>query len=689
VASQVEVKTDYIKLVGGTDEVTAPLQRSTGTIRFGQNFEALTRGGYVRERGRERFDGRPRPSDATFDLVQVSFVAPIAVGDVVTGQTSTQTARVIAVVDNTSHHYIMVTKVSGNFVLGENLTVAAAVKAVVIEPNARGVAPTKRLKAQYKHLAAEVYRADILAVPGEGPVRGVVEYKDVVYAFRNAVGGASCVMYKSTATGWAVVPIGRQMSFTSGGPFEVLSTQTITGATSGATATVSRVILLSGTWAGADAAGILMLTGQTGNFGAENLNVGGNLNVATVAANSVQVSFAPNGKFEFVIENFGGAAGTSYVYGADGKNKGFEFDGTNVVQISTGMAVDNPTHVVGYKYHLCFSFGSSFQHSASGRPFIWSPVLGAAELAVGDPITGMAWQPGNVVGGALAIFSRNRTHILYGTGVGDWNLVAYRREVGAYEYTIQDVGMTVFLDDRGITEFRTVQEYGNFAHATLSDSVRNSVNAIRKLATCSCVCRDKNQYRIFFSDGSAYYITFSGHKSVGIMKMFCHTPANVAWGGEAPNGDERIYLGGMDGFVYQMEKGTSCDGDKIEAFFNLSYNFEKSPRYDKHYRDLTLEVKSDSYAEMTVGYSLGYGSGGVPQPVGQVTAISLSGESWDSGLTWDTLEWDGQSLLPATLDCRGEAENISLAVSISSEILEPFEITAVLLSYTPRRRLRA
>lgn len=686
--ASVPVQPDYIKLAGGTDEITPPFQRTTGTVRIGLNFEAIARGGYRRRCGDERFDGRPKPSDANYDFVRVNFTGTIIVNDVVTGATSTQTGKVIAVVDTTTAKYIIITKASGDFDVGESLEVAATARAVVVEVNARNAAPTPALNAWYKCLAAAVYRADIQKVPGEGPVRGVVEYNDVVYAFRNAVGGATCAIYKSSAGGWVAVALGREISFTSGGTFEILPAATITGATSGATAVVSRIVLTSGTWAAGTAAGRIIVTGQTGNFGAENLDVGANLNVATVAFNSVQLVLVPSGKYEFIIENFGGATGTRKVYGADGKNRGFEFDGTAYFPISTGMVVDTPTHVTGHKKHLCFSFGPSFQHSAPAQPFVWSAVLGAAEISTGDDITGMAWQPGNVAGGALALFCRNRTDILYGSGVGDWQLVSYRQELGAYPYTIQDVGQTVTLDDRGITEFLTAQEYGNFSHNTLSDRVRDSINAIRGLSTCSCVCRDKNQYRLFFSDGSRYYLTFEGKKSAGVMKMSSPYSAFVAWSGETVNGDERLYMGGADGYVYEMEKGTSADGAKIESFFDLSYNFQKSPRYDKHYRDITLEVQSNNFAAFSVGYSLGYGVIGVPQPVTQVVESDLSVTYWDSGLTWDEFYWDGMTLSPSVLDTRGDGENISLVVSSSSEMIEPFDITAVLINYTPRRRLR-
>ncbi|NIB43816.1 hypothetical protein HBA55_29710 [Pseudomaricurvus alkylphenolicus] len=45
-------------------------------------------------------------------------------------------------------------------------------------------------------------------IPGEGPVRGVWLYNGKVYGFRNAVGGATCVMHSSTGSGWTEVKAG-------------------------------------------------------------------------------------------------------------------------------------------------------------------------------------------------------------------------------------------------------------------------------------------------------------------------------------------------------------------------------------------------------------------------------------------------------------------------------------------------
>lgn len=76
-------------------------------------------------------------------------------------------------------------------------------------------------------------------------------------------------------------------TFTSGGTYQVVVGNTVTGATSGATGKVVGVTLTSGSWAAGNAAGTLRFKSTTGTFVAENLNVGANLNVATIASGGV------------------------------------------------------------------------------------------------------------------------------------------------------------------------------------------------------------------------------------------------------------------------------------------------------------------------------------------------------------------------------------------------------------------
>lgn len=83
--------------------------------------------------------------------------------------------------------------------------------------------------------------------------------------------------------------------FSSGGTTEIEVGDEITGATSGATARVKKILTASGTWAGGDAAGFLVLDVVVGTFGSENVYVSSDdatgINDATVTAN-VTSSFA-------------------------------------------------------------------------------------------------------------------------------------------------------------------------------------------------------------------------------------------------------------------------------------------------------------------------------------------------------------------------------------------------------------
>ena len=77
--------------------------------------------------------------------------------------------------------------------------------------------------------------------------------------------------------------VGYFVDFTSGGTASLVRGDQITGATSGSTATVELVKTTSGTWAGGNAAGYILLSTRSAAFQSENLNVVGKQNnIATI-----------------------------------------------------------------------------------------------------------------------------------------------------------------------------------------------------------------------------------------------------------------------------------------------------------------------------------------------------------------------------------------------------------------------
>lgn len=583
--------------------------------------------------------------------------------------------------------FLVITKATGLFKTG-NIDVSGSSVGTCVGPQIIDGAETPKLSAYYRNAAADIYRADITAVPGSGPVLGVVSYKDVVYAFRNHTDGLSTKMWKESTSGWSAVSLGYEIDFTSGGTYEIEEGDTITGATSTETATVERVIVTSGDWTTGDAAGRLILSSPSGAFESENLNVEANLNVATIGWDVSAITFSvPSGRFEFVITNFTGSTDTIRLYGVDGKNRGWEFDGSVFVPIETGMTTDNPRHIFEHKGHLFYSFLGSVQHSAPGDPYTWNVVIGAGEIGLGDTVTGFMSQPGSDGTATLAIFTRNSIAMLYGASVDDWLLVPFKKEAGAIEHTIQLISSTMMLDDRGLATLATSQNFGNFADATVSQKIQPWLTTRRSLATASCVLRDKNIYTLFFSDNSGLSVTLDNGKIKAMLPLELQHAVRCAWSSEWSDGVERAFFGDDDGYVHQLNKGTSFDGENISWTFSMAYNHSKSPTRTKRYRGLTLEVDGNGYSEFDFTYSLGYGNSDIAQPEVETSILSLVPSSWDS-FVWDSFFWDGTSLTPTYARLSGSAENISLIFKGESDYFDQIRFSGALLQYTPTREKR-
>lgn len=470
-------------------------------------------------------------------------------------------------------------------------------------------------------------------------------------------------------------------------PTEIMDGDTITGSISGASAVVKRVALSTGTWDD-NPAGSLFFASVTGGafVDGEAVKVGGVASVSTAGADAAIV-LKPGGRYQFQNKNFGGQASTLRMYGCDGVNRGFEFDGETFAPITTGMTVDAPAHLKIHKNQLFFAFESSLQHSGIGAPFTFDVIFGAAELAVGDTITAMLGVPGSDGTGAMAVFTTNSTSILYGNNPTDWNLVTYSEEAGAFPYTAQYVRDGIVLDSQGITTLAATQNFGNFNSAVVSDLISPFLANKVTTATGSCTVRQKNQYRLFLASGEAVYVTYAGNKILGMTTMYMPAAVSCITSMEGAGGTEEIYFGSPDGYVYQMDIGTSFDGERIEWNAALAFNHFGGPRRLKRFRKTAIEFMSVGYAEFNFTTSLAYGSGEFAAAAVSSHENSSNRLSWDN-FVWDQFYWDGLALLPAEADTNGTAENISLAFSGSSADFLPFTLSSAVVHFTEQRSLR-
>lgn len=654
-----------------------------GVVRQGVNFECGVTGGYTYLSGYERKDGRPSPSEQTGQILGVSAVAytPV-VGDAATDGTAT---GVVAYVNGTR---VGLCKISGTFSLGATLSAAGNVVGTINDLYAGPVTP--REEAVFSGSVADIYRADIQAVPGSGPVRGVVMYNDVVYAFRNNVGGTACDIYKTTSSGWSKVPLYYSVSFTVGGTATPADGATLTQG--GVTATVKRVVRSSGSWSGSPgtAAGRLIITSPSGgNFASGSATLTGGATV-TLSGAQTQIAILPGGKYEFAENNFSGATATKRVYGCDGVNAAFEFDGDVYVPILTGTTPDAPSHVAAHRNYLWLSIGSSFFGSAPGLPYDWTSLSSAVgEIAVGDDVTGMVVMPGSETRAALGVFSRTNTYILYGTTKSDFTLVTYNTGSGALPFTLANMSQTFAFDDRGVVSIQATLQYGNFSQSAITSNIVPFINSHINQATYATLNRRKSQYRVFFSDGTGLYCTVVNGKTLGVMPVSFPDPVFCAYEGKTSSGIDVNFFGSTNGYVYQLDKGTSFDGANIDSQIILNFSSASSSRTLKRYRRAAVEIETydSSYIEMQFGFALGYSDMRYEQPGTDQYSLYLSNSSWDS-FTWDTFFWDTNGVSPVECWMSGTAENVGLSFSCNSNYMKPFTINSIMIHYSPRRTMR-
>lgn len=678
---------------GGLDTNSAALAKPPGSIIGGENYEPLAEG-YGRMQGFERFDGHLAPSAATYWTMDFrSGSIALVAGNVVVGQNSGASATIIAAptlesgswATGDAAGFVLFAGLSGTFSLDEPFGVAAADAATVDGTPAIDNAPdTATFKAR-RVLAQEWARQQIAKVPGSGPVRGVAMHKGTIYAWRNNVGGTALVGYKATVSGWSALPVLLRIPFTAGA-HEIFEGDTVTGGTSGATATARRVVLQSGDWAATTGVGFVDLTVVAGTFAAtETLKVGGVS--CAVGSTPASVTLPAGGKVRWMTHNFYGASNLERIYAATGEGPGFEMleDGA-ISTIKTGMAPDEPQRVFQIGNHLGFAFaGGSIQFSGTGEPHLWQVVLGAGEIGFGSDVTDIV--EANQT--AVAIFGLSKIGVLQGTDKTTFALdILTKQEAGAIPDTAQKVAKTIYLDARGLRSLDATQSFGNFQAGALSGRFERYLRLKRNSAAeviGSFVCKSKSQYRIVWNDGTGLSI-YMGRKQPEAMPFsFGDDVRAYCFGAGESVDSETLLMGGEDGYVYHLDSGNTLDGTSLEAYIVTAYNHFGNPVQEERFHKVAIET--DAPAEATIGVlaQFDYAEGTTPDTSIVNGDVHGGGAAWNVGI-YDDFYWSAPVSGRVEMPIDGYGRNASLTViSRPHSLEEPHVLQAYQVYRTPRR----
>ena len=301
---------------------------------------------------------------------------------------------------------------------------------------------------------------------------------------------------------------------------------------------------------------------------------------------------------------------------------------------------------------------------------------------MGDEITDLC----QTATGDLAVFTRHKVAVLYGTNTQNWNLVMLTDESGAEPWTAQLLGAPLYLDKIGIRALDTTQAYGNFALGTRTQLVQKFFETKRRgniPAVGSLRVRAKDSYRVFFADGEGVTIYF-GRKMQECTVFDLGFPITCACSGTDADGAEILLVGKADGMVYQLDKGTSADGAPIAAHMRLPFNHVGSPAQEKRWHRAALEIDGPSQTRLHVTYAISYGNTDLPQSYEQPIDMRGGGGLWNEA-AWNTFYWSSPVEGQIQVYIDGLGSNISLVVISDNDYDTPHTLTGVFLYYNYRR----
>lgn len=673
---------------GGLDLVSPHSSIKPGMVTEALNFDATVTGGYKRILGYERTDGGVTLAEKPWYALSLSSVTGVTVGATLTDAASGATGYVVAI--DTANKQVCLTALTGTFGIGHTLIGLPTITIVsaVVQSGVRDAT----LVNTWQLASNNYYRALINPVPGTGNVLGVWVYKNIYYAFRK--NGTYVKMYKANGSGWTEVAFYRILKFKTGvlAEGDIVEGDTIIGGTSGAIATVKRFIKNDGVY-GTTASGYMVVQVTSGSFiNAEAIKKGGVTKATTDGADyAITFTYGDN-KFQFISHNFKATSTYDRMYGCDGVNPAFEFDGTVLTPILmpglVGAPISNsPKYIEAHKNYLWLAFQyGSLQSSVLGEPLVWSGFLGAAEYGMGSEIKGMK----SVMDNALIVATEEGINAFYGNTTDDFTLKNIASNTGCIDGTMAISIRPYVLSKKGIIRVDPTLSFGNFEAGTLSRAIApHIINAIENKTIVSAgISRLNNHYKIYFSDGTGIIMTqdaLTADKSMPNFTLFqyAHAPTCV---GSINIGDttEILLFGDKYGYVYRENTGNNCDGQDMEYALRTAFMHLNSPFSRKSFKHVETDIDANGGSDIRFSYELSYGQLHTDRSLSTDIVAYGSGGYWGVA-NWSEFSWSSAIVDQQIFSVTGTGHNISILFYGNSNITNSFTINTLGIHYIPRR----
>jgi hypothetical protein len=691
------------RMAGGLNEEDPQFTQKPGAAAFMQNYECLPGGGYKRIGGYEQWPGSyPTADERTyFKLAFVNGASePAAVGETISvPPTYGIIAEPLIAVEVTSGDwgsgtaagwFILTSNyinpatdqpVAGDYVNdGSGIWLAEAVPGGL---EVGSLADDKYL--EWTEKAKSYWRSEFYLPLGSygdgatGPVLGVFTFEDKLYGWKSSEDDPTKALLIDAQTD-ATIPAMPYLPFDDG-TAELSRGDGIIGGTSGTTADVYEVNIAFGNFAGPSyASGRLFLTNIVGSGfqNNEEIRIGaskralvnGTLTTPSISSGNTLA------RHSTIETNFYGVENRKAIYGCDGYNDPYCFDGTYLMYFDNTMTT-KPLYIEAHRQHLFLAYpGGSIQNSSTGLPMVWSVRFGASEIGIGDNPTGMKSNGNNT----LAVMASKSVHLITGTSDLDWNIRVVADEMITVDGTLAAIGgQTLFLDHSGVSWLTPAPPtYQDYTTQQISRNVRKTIESMADHAVFAMSVPSKSQYRLFFDDKTFLIATFYANKLMGWSKckylhqMTCGTTGVVA-------GQEHVFMGTDDGYIMLADYGPSFAGESIQSIVQLPFCYHGHPDREKRFHKITLEMETPATLDLRVHMDFDYGTGA--QTGNFVAPTGATGGQWDIS-SWENFFWDSGVLTAPETNIDGVGRNTAITLYHDDFTAEPFTISAALLQFS-------
>jgi len=357
--------------------------------------------------------------------------------------------------------------------------------------------------------------------------------------------------------------------------------------------------------------------------------------------------------------------------------------------------IENAICAASFKDRLFLGYPSGrVLYSAPGNPLDFDVVNGAGDFYMEDPITNFVVS----LGDSMTVFCTNSTYIIQtaaDAGISSQSEFFYKfyneqfsNRSGAIAKTANRIlGRIIFMDDRGMTAIDATEAFGDFDAGALSKNVQVTLAQKQNLITCHVIHRAKNQYRLFFSDGTGLIWTFNEEQKIkGITAMDAGITVLCTDESEDSNGDVQIFFGSSDGYVYKMDSGTSFNGDAIKTRFSTAFYSYSTPSIRKRFRKITLEGRASRgvifYGKLEFDYRASTTPKGVTEEASSLGIGGIYGLDAYGSFTYGTTEVQNPILRDD-----GYGKNMSLVMITENKYTEPFVLNSMIVDYTQAGRI--